>query len=351
MTTDEGLAGLSARYRVEAEREMREVVGRDPAQLFGWMRYHMGWEDAAGEPTELATGKMARPTALLLAHEACGGDWQQALPAAAAVELVHNFSLIHDDIEDQSDRRHGRETLWSLVGEAHAINVGDGMYTVARLSLYRLLDRGVPLDTTIACMAELDRACLELVRGQALDIAFEDESRVSREQYLSMVTGKTAAMFAAPLAMGALLAGVDHATVDALRRLGLHLGVAFQAADDVLGIWGDPAVTGKPAGDDLRTRKMTLPVISALHSSHPAQSEIERLYSRPPADTGEESSEDAEIAELTTLIEQAGGRHETEALAHSELDSAHRLLSDVGFSPRMHGLFEELANAMVGRVA
>lgn len=144
------------RYRPLVSAEMRAIVGDRPEGLYAWMRYHLGWEDVAGQPVEASPGKMIRPVGLLLATELCGGELAQAIPAAAAVELVHNFSLLHDDVEDRSDRRRDRPTVWTFAGEAQAINTGDGMYTLAREAMHRLLDRGVPSERAIRAMRELD---------------------------------------------------------------------------------------------------------------------------------------------------------------------------------------------------
>jgi len=338
------LAARAARYRVAIEREMRAVVGDSPDALSGWMRYHLGWEDRDGRPAEASAGKMMRASALLLASELCGGAVERALPAAAAVELVHNFSLLHDDIEDASETRRGRATLWTFAGVAQAINVGDGMYTVARLAMHRLLAAGVPAATALAAMRELDEACLRLVHGQALDIAFEQRADVGRAEYLEMSAGKTAAMFAAPLAMGALIAGADARLTGAFRAFGHEVGIAFQAVDDVLGIWGEEAVTGKPVGDDLRARKMTLPVIAALEGGDETAARVAEAYARPPR-PGEP------VQALARLIERAGGRAAAERLAAERLEAGLAALRAAGLGGEALALCGELAGAAVGRVA
>ncbi len=340
----EDLAARGARYRPAVVAEMRAIVGDRPDALFAWMRYHLGWEDADGRAVPRAGGKMMRPVALLLAHELCGGAVDTALPAAAAVELVHNFSLLHDDVEDMSETRHGRPTLWTFAGVPQAINTGDGMFTVARLAMFRLLDRGVPAERVLAAMRELDATCLRLVHGQSLDIDFERRHEVSRAEYLEMTAGKTAAMFSAPFALGAILAGAATDRVEAFRRFGHHVGLAFQAVDDVLGIWGDPAVTGKPVGDDLRQRKMTLPVIAALAAGDEAAARIAAVYAGP-------GGMDDDVRTLAALVESAGGRAATEALAREEMAAAVGALRDSGVSGADLRLCEEFAGLAVGRVA
>ena len=332
------------RYRPLVVEEMRAVVGDAPAGLFGWMRYHLGWEDAEGRPAEASPGKLLRPTALLLATELVGGSAEDSLPAAAAVELVHNFSLLHDDIEDESPRRRGRATLWTLTGAAQAINTGDGMFVLARLATHRLLERGVEERRVIEAMRELDEACLRLVEGQYLDLLFETRDEVSREEYLAMASGKTAAMFAAPFAMGALLGGAEGATVSALREFGRHVGLAFQAVDDVLGIWGDPAVTGKPVGDDLRSRKMTYPLIAALEGGGDEAGELARVFAQP-------ARPDEDVSRLTELVERLGGRAAAEAFAVEQERAALAALAAGDLDREATAACAEYARAAAGRDA
>jgi geranylgeranyl diphosphate synthase type I len=330
------------RYRPRVVEEMRAVVGDDPAALFAAMRYHLGWEDRERRPSKTGPGKMLRSTALLLSAEASGGSVEGALPAAAAVELVHNFSLLHDDVEDGSELRRGRAALWTFAGSAHAINAGDGMFTLARLAMHRLPDAGVAPAAALEAMRELDRACLRLVEGQHLDIAFEARAEVGRDEYLAMIAGKTAALFAGSAAIGALLAGAAEARVAAFREWGRRVGLAFQAVDDLLGIWGDPAVTGKPAGDDLAARKQTFPVVAALASG--AAPQLEAAYRRP-------AGEPLDAAALTAEIEAAGGREATEGLALEHRAAAREALDGAGLGADERALFEQFAALATSREA
>ena len=338
------LDARAARYRDAVQQEMRAVVGAAPDALHAWMRYHLGWEDRAGRPVEASPGKMLRPVALLLTAELAGGRVEAAVAAAAAVELVHNFSLLHDDIEDGSERRRDRATVWTFAGRAQAINVGDAMYTLARLALYRLGDAGVPAERAFAAARELDDACLRLVHGQYLDISFEGRVDVALEEYLEMAAGKTAAMFAAAFAIGALLGGAPAALVDGYRAFGQHIGLAFQAVDDVLGVWGDPAVTGKPVGDDLLTRKMTVPVIVALASGGADAAALRRAYAAAPA-----AGEGEDIEALRALVERSGARARTEAIAQAEERAALEALRAAGADPAAIALCAAFARSAVGR--
>ncbi len=304
------------------------------------MRYHLGWEDLAGQPSEGASGKLLRPGAALLATELVGGSIEEALPAAAAIELVHNFSLLHDDIEDGSERRHGRPTVWSVAGIAQAINTGDGLFTLARLAMHRLLEAGVDERRVIESMRELDEACLRLVEGQYLDISYETRGSVTRDEYLAMAAGKTAAMFAAPFAIGALLGGAAGETVAAFRSFGYHVGLAFQAMDDVLGIWGEPEVTGKPVGDDLQSRKMTYPVIVAIEAQGESGASLARAYADPAG---------LDVAHLARLVEEAGGREATDRLIAREVALALDALGLTGLDDDGLALCAEFAQLAAGR--
>ncbi len=332
------LEALGERYRPLVQREMRAVLGESPDGLYAWMRYHLGWEDRGGAAVNASPGKLLRPLALLLATELCGGRVEQAVPAAAAVELIHNFSLLHDDIEDRSETRRGRETVWTFAGEAQAINAGDGMFTLAHLAMYRLAPLGVEPDRALAASRELHEACLRLVEGQYLDIAFEARRDVTLEEYLRMAGGKTAAMFAAPFAIGALLAGAAPEVVDAYREFGRRMGLAFQAVDDVLGIWGDPAVTGKPVGDDLASRKMTYPVIVGL-----AGAQGDRLRA------AYEGAEAIDVPALRALLEAGEARASTEAMATFEEQAALAALRRAGVDEDAVRLCTEFARVLVGR--
>ncbi|MSP22968.1 MAG: polyprenyl synthetase family protein [Dehalococcoidia bacterium] len=330
------LADRLPRYRSLVSDELRAVVGGEALPLWAWMRYHLGWEDEAGAPVDSTPGKLLRPVAVLLTAETLGTPPKRAVPAAAAVELIHNFSLLHDDIEDRSERRRDRPTLWTRTGVPQAINTGDGMHTLARLALLRLGEQGFEAHTVLEAARELDEACLRLVHGQHLDIAMEGRADVTRAAYLEMSSGKTAAMFAAPFAIGAVLGGGETRTVEAFRTYGHHVGMAFQAADDLLGIWGDPAITGKAASDDLRQRKMTLPVIAAIESGGDEASALARDYAIPPAPA-------ANYAGLAARIERLGGRAAAAEFAAAEERAALDALAPLNLTDGWRAAFEAYA--------
>jgi len=225
------------------------------------LTYHMGWTGEGAGPE--ATGKRIRPLLVLLCTAACGADWQPALPAAAAVELVHNFSLVHDDIQDNSDRRRGRPTTWVKWGMPMAINVGDALFVMSNQAIVDL-KTSYPAETVVRAAEILHNTCLELTRGQFLDMSYEERTDLAVEDYWPMVSGKTAALISTCCHIGALLGGADEAAQDAYRAFGQYLGLAFQVQDDILGIWGDEVLTGKSAASDLIEGKNSLPVLAGL---------------------------------------------------------------------------------------
>jgi len=335
------LENYFVRYLPSLEAEMRTVVqGTDPcqAELYGMLHYHLGWADATFKPCQAQTGKRVRPVLCLLTCEACGGDWEQALPAAAAIELLHNFSLIHDDIEDRDEVRRGRPTVWSLWGEAQAINVGDTMFALAQLALLRLSERGVPAESVVVAHRLFNQTCVALTGGQYLDIGFEHCDDISVADYLTMIEGKTAALVACTCEMGALVAAVSAPCREHLRSFGRHLGLAFQMRDDILGIWGDPAVTGKPVGADIIRRKKTLPILYGLEQSE----ELRALLAQ-------EMLSKTDVDRATHLLQQANSREYVEQLVFEHHSQAIAVLEQVNLQKSSVDVLQELAQRLLDR--
>ena len=248
--------------RDELERAVSSTADYGASGLMDIITYQLGWSgDLAGPKAE---GKQIRPLLVLLAAEAGGGDWKKALPAAAAVELIHNFSLIHDDIEDRGEQRRGRPTVWKVWGEAQAINAGDAMFSLASLALSRTWKK--PWENPPPCgrSTYFTPWRLRLTQGQYLDIKFEDQDQVEMDHYWQMVGGKTAALLAFSLEAGALCAGLDQEVQGKYRDFGHYLGLSFQVQDDILGIWGNEELIGKSSTGDLVVHKKTLPVLYGL---------------------------------------------------------------------------------------
>lgn len=276
-----------ARYQGEFDAFLRELISAEhPELLYRMVRYHLGWETAEGEAADFP-GKLLRPAFCLLASEALEGDWHSCVPAAAALELVHNFSLVHDDIQDEDTERHHRPTVWSVWGAPQAINAGDALLALAHEALMRLEERSVSPELILEAARTLDRRTLEMVEGQVLDIGFEESLDVGLDEYLEMIEKKTGALFDCAFSLGAIVAGADEETVDAFARCGRQLGVAFQIRDDMLGVWGAENRTGKSTGSDIHRRKKSLPVVYAMsHSDGPTQDDLRRIYAK--AEPGDE---------------------------------------------------------------
>lgn len=306
------------------------------ANLRGMMAYHLGWEGEGSGPK--AQGKRIRPQLVLLCSAAAGGNWQDALPAAVAVELLHNFSLIHDDIEDRSDLRHGRKTVWAKWGEAQAINTGDAMFTLAHLALFDL-KKTLPAQDVVAAARLLQSVCLELTQGQFLDISYESNRMLPVEDYWPMVAGKTASLLAGSAQLGALAAGADEAHQKAFYRFGHSLGLAFQALDDALGIWGDAALLGKSIDSDLVSGKKTLPVVYALAKNNAFK---QRWLAGPiPVE---------EVPQLAEELRDEGAEKFTLGQAQRLTEDASRALREAVVDPAAGQALEELARELLNRI-
>ncbi|MBA2254391.1 MAG: polyprenyl synthetase family protein [Chloroflexi bacterium] len=265
MLTHLSLDELIADTEAEILRVIEHAEDQRTAALYDMVRYHLGLD-----PSAPARGKRLRPLLGLLAYESIAGDHRKALPGAAAVELGHNFSLVHDDIEDADVERRHRAALWTVVGVPQAINTGDTLFVLSRMALHRLTDLGFPDAKVLALTRLYDETCLALCEGQFLDIWTSEhgDEPISVELYFDMIGRKTAALIAASIKSGAMLATDDEHVIDAYHRFGWALGIAFQLNDDLLGIWGEEQSTGKEPSD-LAKHKKTLPVLYALEHAGP----------------------------------------------------------------------------------
>jgi geranylgeranyl diphosphate synthase type I len=315
------------------EAALERAVARfdDGAATSAQLRYHFGF----GEERR---GKRLRPRLVLEVAAEEGGSPDDALAAACAVEIVHEFSLIHDDIEDGDRLRRGRETLWSRYGIAHGVNAGDALCAVAYLTL--LDEATAPPERKLAMNRVLLAAHLAMCGGQGRDIAFETEPRVTMDEYRAMIGGKTAALFGAACELGALAAGADAVRAAAYARLGRSYGLAFQIEDDVLGTWGDSATTGKPCGQDLAKRKWTFPVVWAL-AGPPSEerSAIAEAYARGTALTP------ADVAATVAALDTLGAREAAHRASRAELSEADALAEARGIdrSGRVRAFFQRAA--------
>src|SRR3989442_11462502 len=319
-------------------RAVRKVAGigsgtRDLQPYYGQMQYHLGWVDANFTPTANNPGKLLRPTLLLLAYEVAGA-WglatsgssylRRALPAAASIELTHNFTLIHDDIEDGDAERRHRPTLWKLWGIPQAINTGDGLFALARLALWGVLDEGVEAAIAVRLGAALDRACVMLSEGQYLDMSFEAWQAISVAKYVDMISRKTAALMGCAAEVGALGGSRNQETIERLRSFGYAMGVAFQVRDDLLGIWATTAELGKTPAGDVYRRKRSLPILYALEHANPDdQRFLREVYQQEMPITSEQ------VEEVLAILARTQAKAYCCAFLAEQCRSAHEALANV----------------------
>ncbi|MFJ3975596.1 family 2 encapsulin nanocompartment cargo protein polyprenyl transferase [Streptomyces sp. NPDC090021] len=320
IATGEGqeAAALLERTRETVNPELRRTVESLPGGMRHVAMYHFGWVNADGTPAEGSPGKAIRPALVLAAAQALqrpgGGPADHAVRAAVAVELAHNFTLLHDDVVDKDVRRRGRATAWTVFGAPDAIITGDAMMALAQQLL-----ADDPHPAAAVAASRLSACIIELCAGQQADCAFERRPDVGLDECLTMATAKTGALLGCACALGALYAGAGPDEVDAMDAFGREAGLAFQLIDDLIGIWGDPGHTGKPAGADLIARKKSLPVVAALTSGTAAGRELADLYAGPM--TGDD------VLRAAEAVERAGGRDWAQAQAADRMGRAVQQLS------------------------
>ncbi|MFF8669845.1 polyprenyl synthetase family protein [Streptomyces sp. NPDC015242] len=330
----DGAVHVLDRCRALVRPALIEAVERLHPWVAEMAGYSFGWCEVGGAPAAASGGKGVRQALAVLGAEAAGAPGTAGVPAAVAVELVHAFSLLHDDIMDGDPDRRRRPAVWKAYGTGPAVLAGDALFALAVETL-------AAQPGGSAAVRTLSVALRDLVRGQADDLLFADRPwtgprRVRPEEYRAMAEHKTGALLGGAAALGALLGGAAPATSAALDRAGRHLGVAFQIVDDVLGIWGDPRVTGKPVHGDLRERKKTFPVLVALDS--PSGGRLAALL-----ESGDEPGAAA------ALIEEAGGRAAALAEARRRVTAVHGLLADVPLEPRATAELRSLLGFLVRR--
>ncbi len=342
-TVDVMTAGRSAREVLVWSRDLvepavRTAVGRLPSSMRHIAGYHFGWWDEHGHPVQVNGGKAIRPTLVLLSAQAVGGTADAALPAAAAVELVHNHSLLHDDVMDGDLTRRHRPTAWSVFGVNAAILAGDALLVLA---LDVLAGSGHPAAMDGTRM--LSAAVQDLLDGQSADLSFEQRVEVEPAECVRMAERKTAALLGCACAVGAAFGGGRPEQVAQLRGFGMHLGLAFQHVDDLLGIWGDSDLTGKPVHSDLRSQKKSLPVVAALASETPAGRELAALYHR------DQPLSETDAAHAAELIDLAGGRTWSQTQADDLLAQAMQKLQSARPTPQATAELAALARLATHR--
>lgn len=321
------------------EAEIRTVLDSMILDSFTGLRdilyYHLGFENGAVVPG--AQGKRIRPLLVLLTAEAAGGKWEKALPAAAAVELLHNFSLIHDDIEDRSETRRGRPTVWAKWGESLAINAGDAMYALAFSAVDRLVETAGK-QAALEAYQIMTETCIYLTGGQHLDISFENARSLPLDAYYPMVSGKTGALISAAVRLGAVCAGADTKIVAEMNTFGRSLGISFQIQDDCLGIWGVSAETGKSSLNDFAAGKKTLPILYGLQRGKAFAEAWEKAH-------GSETAFEL----LAQMLVEDGAREFAESEAARLTDESLAALRRAGFDNAAGETLRDLAAALLNR--
>ncbi len=318
------MTGNQEQDRIRLAMEQTFPKHDQRVELFYQMQqYHLGWRDAALSPTSADSGKLIRPRLCVLACAAVGGNPLHAEPLAAAIQLLHDFTLIHDDIQDHSPTRRGRPTVWNLWGVPQGINAGDGMFTLAQLALLRLVDVGVPATVVVEIARRFNETVIHICEGQYLDMAFEDRLDITESDYLAMISRKTAALIAAATGLGAVLGEADQDQAMALFDFGEALGLAFQIEDDILGIWGAEADTGKPAAHDIWGRKKSLPIIHALaHADADDAASLRQIFATAALTA-------ADVATVLAILERTGSRGYTAGVARFYHEAALAALDKV----------------------
>jgi geranylgeranyl diphosphate synthase type I len=331
---------LLLRYRSDIEAEVARAIPPDGGPLYDMVRYQLGFSEA-GAPN---LGKCLRPSLCLFSCEALAGDLQQALPVAVAIELIHNFSLVHDDIEDGDEMRHHRPTVWRVYGRDQAVVTGIALWTLAYKSMNSARDRNVPVERLIAARRLLTNACNEIIEGQHLDLSFEQRTDVTLAEYTEMIGCKTGALIGASVQAGALMAGAGAGEVARLGDFGRELGLAFQIRDDILGIWGEGSATGKPVGADIAKRKKSLPVVQAFQQVMGSDRELLRgIYQK-------ESIDEGDIDDVLNVLQRWNVRYFAQGLAEDHRAKAMAALSQSEIFPAAARYsFDELASFVLAR--
>ncbi|MTE12572.1 polyprenyl synthetase family protein [Nocardia aurantiaca] len=317
------------------EPELRKSVNQLEDPLRTVAAYHFGWSDKFGRPTGTGSGKGVRGALAIASAVAAGGEDSDGVPAAVIVELVHNFSLLHDDIMDDDLRRRGRPSAWVVFGRAQAILTGDALLSLA---FEVAADRS---RVRHAVAADLSAALLDVVNGQSADMQFENRMDIGLEQWESMASGKSGALFGLACVLGGRAASADGRRIEALRNVGRHLGLAFQLVDDVLGLVGDPDRLGKTVGGDILRRKKSAPIVRALHSDPRLATILTTAYTRshPPSSR--------EAADIVALVEQSGVLDWARTEADRFRCAAMTELDTVSTDPQARRALEAIADAVL----
>lgn len=329
----------------DIEAEMR-AVRREQTEiapiLWAVIDYVFGWdENSLGQPN--VSGKKIRPLLMALVAQAVDGAYQHVLPAGAALEFIHNFTLIHDDVMDKSLERRHRPAVWTRWGADQAINAGDGLYALANLAGTRLIRNGTDPAKVVESIQILSQACLWTAEGQILDMDFETREDVTPDEYITMITNKSATLIEAAAKTGALLSTDDRAVIDAYARFARSLGIAFQVRDDFLGVWGDESKTGKSAVTDIREKKKSYPVLVGFARANKADAALLRkTYAL-------ETLTQADVVTVVAILDRVGAAEETDRVAEQYFSAALEALEQTGIENDTQDLIRRYAAFLIRR--
>ena len=313
--------------------------------LHDMLRFHMGWGDARGRRVEGRAGKGLRPTLCLIACDATGGDVRQAMPAAVALEYVHNFSLIHDDIQDRDETRHGRPTLYWQWGMPRALVAGNFLRSIADRTVQELVESGLGERLALDVAGALTSAYLEMIEGQYMDLEFEGRRDITVQQYLDMISKKTGALIRCSVDLGAMVGSRDDEMRSAFHEFGRALGFLFQIRDDVLGVWGETEQTGKPVYADIRRKKNSFPVMHAMAFSIDGDAKtLQDIYRQ-----SDDEISDEDLATVLEILGRADTRRSAQEVAEGFRDQAMEAIASVELSPETRDGLEELTDFLLVR--
>lgn len=337
------LPGMFQRYKAGISEMLRVTLVASDIPVYDMLRYYMGWVDVEGRPCVATEGKALRPTLCLFACEATGGSNADAMPAAVALEFIHNFSLIHDDIQDRDETRHHRKTLWAVWGIPKALVAGNVLRVIADSSLEQLLDQGVEVDRALGATSLLTEAYLQMIEGQYLDLSYEGRPDIGMSDYLDMISRKTGALIRCALNLGAYIGTRNDDTVKAFRKCGVSLGYVFQIIDDVLGVWGEEENTGKPVGADILRKKNSFPVVHAMSQAQGRDKQfLSEIYQK-------EELDDKDVDVVLDVMDRVKTREFAEKLAFEHCSDALDAVKHIELAQDSRTEMEELAHFLLVR--
>jgi len=337
---------ILTRHSESIESAIQKVVDESYFSLYPMLHYHLGLVDTKGNIEKTSRGKSLRSSLCLFTAEAVGGKWQNALPAATALELIHNFSLIHDDIQDEDIERRHRPTVWSIWGKPAGIIAGNTMRILADKALISMAQHNLPDALVLQMSLIFNQRYQEMMMGQVQDLFFEQQLEVSTSEYLQMIGGKTGALIDASMELGALSGGVDKVIAEKLGRCGRLLGLAFQLRDDLLGVWGDDSQTGKAVGADIRKRKKAFPAAYTIQKATKTEGEmIREIYQ------SKQQMNEFQIAAILEIMDNVNAQEATQNLAKQKCEQALQLINELELETWSKKEFTDLGKFLIHRNA